>query len=101
MNENENPNGAQIETTEKSPTSAIISIIVIVIVLAAGAFYFLGKVPVSNENSDGVNATEFKDDTVVSALATQGTSTKITDIQKDLNATDLSGFGTGLTGISI
>lgn len=83
------------QTEEKKPVGAIISIIVIVIVLAFGASYFLKQVPVPEE------ATETQADATVSALSTQGTSTDIADIQKDINATDFSNVGTGLGDIAI
>lgn len=91
---------------EKKPTGAIISIIVIVLVIAVGAYYFLRQVPIKEEvpsptpSAPAVSVEESIDATTAS-LAAQGTSTDIADIQKDLNATDLSNVGTGLSNIAI
>lgn len=87
---------------EKKPTGAIISITVIVLVIVLGAYYFLKQVPLPAEESAGTpaSATE-QTDTTVSALSAQGTSTDIVDIQKDLNATNLSGLDAGLNNVAI
>lgn len=84
---------------EKKSTGAIISIIVIVLILAAGAYYFLKQVPLT----DNVILTpaETQADASISALSTQGTSTDLADIQKDLDATNLSGLDAGLSDVAI
>lgn len=87
--------GAQV-SEEKKPIGSIISIVVIVLVLALGAYYFLRQVPTpASLTSDEIQA-----DTTISALSEQGTSTDISDIQKDLDATDLSGIEAGLSDIT-
>lgn len=73
---------------EKKPIGAIVSIIVIVLVLVFGASYFFKQVP-----SPALTPAEIQADPTISTLSTQGTSTNVADIQKDLNATDLSGLG--------
>ena len=85
---------------EKKPIGATISIIVIVLVLAFGAYYFLKQVPALDE-SVTLTSAEIQADTIISALSTQGTSTDIADIQKDLDATDFSGLETGLDNIAL
>lgn len=85
---------------EKKSTGAIISIIVIVLILAAGAYYFLKQVPAPSEMNTLTPAGTEADQTI-SALTTQGTSTNLTDIQKDLDATNLSGLDAGLGNLSI
>lgn len=87
---------------EKKPFGAMISIVVIVAVLAFGAYHFLKQVPpVAEETTETPTSTVEQTDTTVSALSTQGTSTDLADIQKDLNATDLSGLETGLGSITL
>lgn len=83
---------------EKKPVGAIISIVVIVLVLAFGAYYFLKQVPTTG--SVLTNA-ETQADQTISSLSSQGTSTDLADIQKDLDATNLSGLDAGLGDIAI
>ena len=84
---------------EKNSTGSIISIIVIVLVLAFGAYYFMKQVPAVTETGT-VTSAEMQSDSVISSLSTQGTSTDLTDIQKDLDATNLSGLDAGLGDIT-
>ncbi len=93
--------GAKMPEEKKSIGPAM-SIVIIVIVLAIGAYYFLNQVPVE----EGINAlltpAEMQADTTLSGLSSaQGTSTDLADIQKDLDATDLSDLDAGLSGIEI
>lgn len=85
---------------EKKPVGSIVSIIVIVIVIAFGAYYFLKQVPVSKETGTLAPA-ELQADQAISALSTQGTSTDLADIQKDLDATNFSDLDAGLSDIKI
>ncbi|MBI5401076.1 MAG: hypothetical protein HZB12_03100 [Candidatus Yonathbacteria bacterium] len=85
---------------EKKPIGAIVSIIVIVLVLVLGAYYSLRQLPPTTEVANEPSGVGLADSTV-SALSTQGTSTEIDAIQKDLNATDFSSVGTGLSDIAI
>lgn len=91
---------------EKKPVGAIIGIIIIVLVLAIGAFYFLKQVPVPPENSQVAPVTTTTqrvpaEDPTISALSTQGASTDIADIERDLNASDFSTLDMGLSSVSI
>lgn len=92
----QNMNMGEQVSEEKKPIGSIISIIVIVLVLALGAYYFLRQVPAPAS----LTSDEIQVDTTISALSEQGTSTDISDIQKDLNATDLSGIEAGLGDIT-
>lgn len=85
---------------EKKPVGATIGIIVIVLVLAFGAYYFLKQVPAVTEN-ETVTPAEVQADQTISSLSTQGTSTDLADIQKDLDTTNLSGLDAGLSDIAI
>ena len=85
---------------EKKSVGSTISIIVIVLVLAFGAYYFLKQVPVSMETGS-LTPAEIQANQAISALSAQGTSTNLDDIQKDLDATDLSGLDAGLSDIAI
>lgn len=89
------------QTEEKKSVGAIVSIIIIVFVLAFGAYYFLKQVPVESENESRLVPSETQVDTTISNLSTQGTSTELSDIEKDLNATDLTGIDAGLSDIVI
>lgn len=85
---------------EKKSTGAIISIIVIVLVVAFGAYYFLKQVPTGTETGT-LTPTETQMDSVISSLSAQGNSTDLADIQKDLDATSLTGLDAGLSDITI
>lgn len=91
-------------TPEKStPVGAIIGIIVIVLILACGAYYFFTQLP-TTEVPVAPEATEtpaMATDATVSAISTQGTSTNISDIEKDLNATNMSTVDVGLSDINL
>lgn len=87
---------------EKGPIGAKISIIIVVLVLAFGAYYFLRQVPVDEGMGDTLlTPAEVQGDSAISNLSAQGTSTDLGDIQKDLDATDLSGLDAGLGDITI
>jgi hypothetical protein len=85
---------------EKSSMTSIASIILIVIVIAVGALYFFKQVPAPVDNA-ALTPAETQSDATVSSLSTQSTSTDINDIEKDLNATNLSGVNAGMNNISI
>lgn len=93
--------GAQTPA-ESKPVGTIISIVVIVLIIAFGAYYFLflKQVPVSTE-TETLTPAEAQADQAISALSAQGTSTDLNDIQKDLDATSLSGLDAGLSDITI
>ena len=84
---------------EKKSVGSVIGIIVIVLVLAGGAYYFLKMLPAST--TIPLTTAETQIDEATSALSTQGTSTEISDIQKDLDATNLTGLDAGLSDVSI
>lgn len=86
---------------EKKPVGAIISIIVIVFVLVFGAYYFLKQVPGPEGLGGTLTSEEVQADATISTLSKQSTSTNIADIQKDIDDTDLSNIGTGLSDIAI
>ena len=86
---------------EKGPIGAKISIIIVVLILAFGAYYFLKQVPVEEGLDTLLTPSEVQSDAAISNLSAQGTSTELSDIQKDLDATDLSGLDAGLSDIEI
>jgi len=105
MDQNTNT-GAQ--TQEKESAGPTVSIIVIVLVLAFGAYYFFKQVPVSTREKGVTGAimtpattTDTGVDMTTSTLSVQGTSTEIVDIQKDINASNFSNLGAGLSDITI
>lgn len=86
---------------EKKSVGSTISIIVIVFILAFGAYYFLRQVPREEGFGTLLTPSEVRNDATISNLSTQGTSTNLADIQKDLDATDLSNLDAGLSDIAI
>lgn len=87
---------------EKKPVGSIIAIIVIVLVLGFGAYYFLKQVPTAGETGAGATTIgQTVPDATLSSLSDQSTSTDIDAIQKDLDATNLSGLDLGLSEITI
>lgn len=96
---------------EKKPVGPMIGIVIVVIVLIAGAVYaFLnfkqsvGEQPgvMKQEVDPGMMSgeTSLVPDATVTALSEQGASIDLSEIQKDLQATDLSGLDAGLSDIS-
>lgn len=88
-------------TEGKKSAGPAMSIVIIVIVLALGAYYFLKQVPVEEGFSALLTPAEMQADATLSGLSAQGTSTEFSDIQKDLDATDLSNLDSGLSDIEI
>lgn len=86
---------------EKKSVGTMISIIIVVLVLAFGAYYFLKQVPVEEGVGSLLTPTEVQNDASISNLSAQGTSTELADIQKDLDATNLSDLDAGLSDIAI
>ncbi|MEK7148454.1 MAG: hypothetical protein AAB770_00885 [Patescibacteria group bacterium] len=86
---------------EKKPVGATVGIILIVLVLAFGAYYFLKQVPAPTTEAGTPTSAEVQADQVISSLSTQGTSTDLADIQKDLDSTNFSGIDAGLSDIII
>ncbi|HBM45546.1 MAG: hypothetical protein UT05_C0010G0023 [Parcubacteria group bacterium GW2011_GWF2_38_76] len=70
-------------------TGPLVASIIIVIVLLVGAFYALKERPLKTETNEPT-----VDD--IQLLETQSTSTEITDIEADLNATNLDDLGLDL-----
>jgi flagellar basal body-associated protein FliL len=81
---------------EKTPMGVIISVVAVVLVLAFVTFYVLKQAPTTQESTEAPT-----NDATVSALSAQGTSTDITDIEKDLNAANISTVDVGLSDISL
>lgn len=88
-------------TEGKKSAGPAMSIVIIVIVLALGAYYFLKQVPVEEGLNALLTPAEMQADATLSGLSAQGTSTELSDIQKDLDATDLSNLDAGLSDIEI
>lgn len=88
-------------TEGKKSVGPAMSIVIIVIILALGAYYFLKQVPVEEGLEALLTPAEMQADVNLSGLSAQGTSTELSDIQKDLDATDLSNLDAGLSDIEI
>lgn len=74
----------------KGNTGPLVASVVIVLVLLISAFYALKERPLKQEVAEPIL------DADIQALETQGTSTELTDIENDLNATDLNDLGLDL-----
>jgi len=82
---------------EKS-VGSIIAIIIIIAVIIIGGLYFWGK----TINDLGINTDkELTSDEMLNSLNTQKTSDELTDIEADLNATDLDELDTELQNIDM
>lgn len=92
--------GGTTTPEEKKPLGTMISIVIVVLVIAFGAYYFLKQVPTATENVI-LTPAEIQADATISSLSAQGTSTDLSDIQKDLEATDFSNIDAGLSDIEI
>ena len=92
----ENMNMGTGAPEEKKSAGAIISIVIIVLLLAFGAYYFLKQVPAGDLSNDGTSAAQ--SDQVAAAFSSQGNSTELDAIQKDLDSTDYSKIDAGLSG---
>lgn len=107
-----NPNEQQMNTMPNIPpkssvpsspspeknTGALIGTIIIIVILVIGGLYMWGKNLVNN----GVTTPETilqTPDTTTEVLKDQGTSTKASDIEADLNATNFDGLDQELGNI--
>ncbi|MEK9168085.1 MAG: hypothetical protein AAB769_02020 [Patescibacteria group bacterium] len=70
-------------------TGALIGTIIIIIILVIGGLYMWGKNLVDNGTMSPAEVLQAPD-TATEALNNQGTSTKASDIEADLNTTDLT-----------
>lgn len=99
MNTNQGMSNMGTPVPEKTKsTGTTIGIIIILLVLAFGAWYFFNQV--SMKNAEPVTENTEQASMAISALSAQGTSTDMADIEKDLNATDLSGIDAAASAIA-
>lgn len=86
---------------EKSMGALIGSIIVIAVIVLGGIYFWVTR---SGESTTPTEAPTLgqavKPDEATAALLVQGTSTEISDIEKDLNATNLNDIDAGMNDIS-
>lgn len=90
------PNANQ--TPENKPAGPVIGVVIIILILIVGALYFWGaklNKEASRTPEDILNA----EDQTLNQLQTQSTSTEISDINVDLNATDLNSPDSDLKNI--
>ncbi|KKU81695.1 MAG: hypothetical protein UY07_C0011G0015 [Parcubacteria group bacterium GW2011_GWA1_47_8] len=85
----------------EKPKSAgtTIGIIIIVLILAIGAFYLLQQVSSTKEDASATQSEE-QASQAISAFSTQGPSTDMADIEKDLNATDFSSIDASASALA-
>ncbi len=91
----------QNNTSGKGTLGPIVGTIIIVILLIIGGIYFLNTAFNKNKEADKLPTIQSggETDAVVNQLETQGTSDKVTDIEADLNTTDLKSLDSGLNNL--
>lgn len=87
------PQAPQTPSPEHKSLGGLIGIVVIIGILLVGGLYIWGKTIVEN----GADTTT---DAQTEALNSQSSSTKASDIEADLNATNLEGLDAELTDIN-
>ena len=92
----------EIEAPQTNSTGAIIGSIIIIIILIIGGLYLWGKQIVEKETQVSITPEQILSETdpVLDSLKNQGVSDKITDIEADLNATDLNNLDKELQNIN-
>lgn len=85
--------------SQEKNTGALIGTIIIIVILVVGGLYMWGKDLVNNGAISPAEVLQVSD-TATEALKSQSTSTKASDIEADLNATDLSNLDKELNDIS-
>ena len=90
------PNATQ--NSENKPAGPVIGVVIIILILIVGALYFWGAQlnKEANQTPDDILNAE---DQTLNQLQTQSTSTEISDINADLNATDLNNLDADLQNI--
>lgn len=93
----------ELEAPQTKSTGAIIGSIIIIIVLIIGGLYLWGKQIVEKETQDTLTSEQIlsETDTTIDSLKNQGTSSKISDIETDLNSTDLNNLDKELQNIEV
>ncbi|HEY4495758.1 MAG TPA: hypothetical protein VJC04_00135 [Candidatus Paceibacterota bacterium] len=86
------------QTSENKPAGPIIGVVIIILILVVGALYFWGAKLNKEANQTPENILSAEDQTL-NQLQTQSTSTEVTDINADLNATVLDGLDADLQNI--
>lgn len=93
----------EIEAPQTKSTGAIIGSIIIIIILIIGGLYLWGKQITEKEAQSSITPEQILSETdpALDLLKTQGISDKITDIEADLNATDLNNLDKELQNIDV
>lgn len=93
------PSTMQNNIPEKSTSGPIIGITIIVILLIIGGVYFWYTAIEQNKEENKLPTIQSgaETDAIVNKLESQGTSDKITDIETDLNKTDLKNLDSGFS----
>lgn len=91
----------EIEAPQTKSTGAIIGSIIIIVVLIIGGLYLWGKQIIQTETQTSLTPEQILSETdpALDSLKAQGTSTKITNIEADLNTTDLNNLDKELKNI--
>ncbi len=95
------PNTMRGNTTEKSTSGPIVGVIIIVILFIVGGIYYWNMAVNKSKELNKSSAIQSEKETsiVVNQLDSQSTSDKITDIESDLNTTDLKNIDSGLNNL--
>lgn len=95
-NANQQPTPEAPKTKKEGGVGSIIAIIVIILILIAGGYYYFTTSITAGLPAEGDGAAA---EDAIAALNEQGTSDNLTDIEADLNATDLSGLDDAAAGV--
>lgn len=90
MNENQN-NNFETKTKPESGVGPIIASIIIILIIVVGAFYLFSTIKEQTSNNKNIPSTE--------QIETQSDSDEISDIEADLNSTDLENLDLELSAI--
>jgi len=95
------PSTLQDNASEQSSSGPLAGIAIIIIVLIAGGIYFWSITVDKNGKVDQLPTIQSggETDAIVNQLNTQGTSDEVTDIEADLNTTDLENLDSELNDL--
>lgn len=86
------------EVQEKSSSGSLIGVVIIIIVLVAGGIYFWSTISNRSNETDQLPTIQSggETDAIVNQLNAQNTSDEVTDIEADLNTTELDNLDSEL-----
>jgi len=93
--------GAETTTQGKS-MGAVIGSIIIIVILVVGGLYLWGKQIVQKEAQEATTADKIlaEPDPIIDSFKKQGASDKVSDIEKDINSTELNNLDKEIQNIN-